>query len=544
MQPAQTPSAELVGDGSTDTLAFSFYLDATSLTEAGSQLRVRLITYDADTGAVDTVETLTEGVDYTVVITPKDSEAGDLAYPGGTITFAVAPEVDQTAYADRVTSVAQPTIFPTGGQLNLRTLEQRLDYLTRIDQEQDLQLSRIPFSTDPTAEPVLWYATSEDYGKYAAIDLSGNAVFVTEVDIGNLTLTNQGNGYIGYGGTTNEIRFSSAFSYDEDAELQTVVNLDATSITGGEVIVGDTGTEGSGINIGGVTYESSFKVSDIDGTNYAQTILHRHSTTLEPVIVFARSNSNTSAHSDVITGQGIGTIYAAGWAGSNYKLFGQAGFFVDVNGTVSNTSAPGCFKVLLTPNGSTTLTEVLSITEDGAATFAGDIEAANVDVTGDVTGPNVTRTIARSSGLVTVGNTDVETTLLSFTLAAGALSTNRAVRIRLFGIWSHDGDAANTCTFKLKYGSTTLVSGLSLIASASVSNEPCWIELELRANNSANAQIGHGIRMSDNGSTIHNQDYATATENSANALTVAVTAQWDTADASETVSLASEAILV
>ena len=156
----------------------------------------------------------------------------------------------------------------------------------------------------------------------------------------------------------------------------------------------------------------------------------------------------------------------------------------------------------------------------------------------------MTRTLARSAGLITVGNTDVETTLLSFTLAAGALSTNRAVRIKLFGRWSHDGDAVNTCTFKLKYGSTTLVSGLILIAAAPVSNEPCWIELELRANNSANAQIGHGIRMTDNGATIHSQGYGTATENSANALTVAVTGTWATADSSETVSLASEAILV
>jgi hypothetical protein len=64
-------------------------------------------------------------------------------------------------------------------------------------------------------------------------------------------------------------------------------------LTATKLIAGDPGTEGTGINIGGVTYESTFKVSDINGTNFAQTILHRHSTTLEPLIVGARNNSDT-----------------------------------------------------------------------------------------------------------------------------------------------------------------------------------------------------------------------------------------------------------
>lgn len=151
----------------------------------------------------------------------------------------------------------------------------------------------------------------------------------------------------------------------------TTVNLTAADVTasgtiiGLEAKIGNVGTEGSGINIGGTTYESSFKVSDIDGTNYAQTILHRHSTTLEPLIVGARSNSNTTAHTDVSTGQNLFTVYAAGWAGSNYKLFGSQSFGVDSAGTVSNTSAPGVYSLKLTPDGSTTLNEVLNIDSKG-----------------------------------------------------------------------------------------------------------------------------------------------------------------------------------
>ncbi len=235
MQPVNTPYAELVGDGSSTEIEFDFSVDIASTSPSGSQSypRVRLITYDEDTGALESVETLTYGTDYTVSLTAKDSEAGDLAYPGGTITLTVAPEDYQTVYVDRVSPLTQSTIFPTGGQLNLRTLEAKLDYLTRIVQEQELDLSRIPVSSDPTAQPVLWYATEDDWGKYAFLDLSGNAVFVTEVETGTLTLTNQGVRRVGYGGDTDEIRFDGNFTYNEDTDTLGVVNLSvSTGITG------------------------------------------------------------------------------------------------------------------------------------------------------------------------------------------------------------------------------------------------------------------------------------------------------------------------
>src|SRR5574343_239388 len=107
-----------------------------------------------------------------------------------------------------------------------------------------------------------------------------------------------------------------------------------------DLSVGDQGTEGSGINIGGITYQSSFKVSDINGTHYAQSIFHRHSTTLEPLLLGARSNTDTSGHADVAPGQGLFTIFASGkWVLS------------------------------LTPNGSTTLTPRLTVVSSGKTTI-------------------------------------------------------------------------------------------------------------------------------------------------------------------------------
>ena|SRR3990167_849994 len=135
--------------------------------------------------------------------------------------------------------------------------------------------------------------------------------------------------------------------------------------------VGDVGTEGIGININGTNFQSTFKVSDIDGANYAQTILHRHSTIAEPLIVGARTNSDTAAHASVVLGQNCLTIYGVGWAGANYKVFGAISFGVDSTGTVSDTSAPGRVRIQVTPDGSLVPADAITITNDKKVTLAG-----------------------------------------------------------------------------------------------------------------------------------------------------------------------------
>lgn len=191
--------------------------------------------------------------------------------------------------------------------------------------------------------------------------------------------------------------FATASGSQASQNLKTNTGFTFNSSTGAfgvtSAIIGDPGTEGSGINVVGVTFNSSFKVSDIDGTNYAQTILHRHSTTLEPVIVGARSNSDTSSHADVTNGQGVFSLYGVGWAGSNYKFFGSFTIGVDDTGTISNTSSPGKWTFNVTPNGSTTPATWLTVTNDSKATFGGALS-----VTGHTTFEGVTSTGATGTG--------------------------------------------------------------------------------------------------------------------------------------------------
>jgi len=148
----------------------------------------------------------------------------------------------------------------------------------------------------------------------------------------------------------------------------------------GGVDVGDPGFEASGININGVTYTTGLRVNDIGGSNAAQMVIHRHSTTLQPLLLGARSNTNDNTHAAVTTGQSLFTTFASGWTASHYDLFGSSDFKVGT-GTVSATSSPGKWVLSLTPDGSNLPTACITVDSDKSAVFAGDISGTNLSGT-------------------------------------------------------------------------------------------------------------------------------------------------------------------
>ena len=85
--------------------------------------------------------------------------------------------------------------------------------------------------------------------------------------------------------------------------------------------VGDPGLEAAGINIGGVVYAHALRVNDIGLNTPVEMILHRHSTTIEPIFMGARSNSDDNTHAAVVADQGVLTFYGAGWTGAEYNIF-------------------------------------------------------------------------------------------------------------------------------------------------------------------------------------------------------------------------------
>jgi hypothetical protein len=133
--------------------------------------------------------------------------------------------------------------------------------------------------------------------------------------------------------------------------------------------VGDVGGEGSSVTVGGATYDSALKVSDIGGTKVAMDIIHRHSTTLAPLILSVRSNSDTSTPAAVTDGQSLFQLYGAGWDGTDYAL--AAEISLEVDGTPGANDMPGRITFLTSPDGTQVPVEVMRISQN-----------ANVKITG------------------------------------------------------------------------------------------------------------------------------------------------------------------
>lgn len=133
-------------------------------------------------------------------------------------------------------------------------------------------------------------------------------------------------------------------------------------------------TEESGINVNGTVYDSCFRINDIGGTAPAQAIFHRHSTTLAPLLMGARTNDDTSGHTAITNGQSTLSLYGTGWTGSHYDITSQIDFSADATGTISPTSSPGRIRFFTTPDGSNTPAVALTLDKDKKASFSGDVD--------------------------------------------------------------------------------------------------------------------------------------------------------------------------
>lgn len=143
-------------------------------------------------------------------------------------------------------------------------------------------------------------------------------------------------------------------------------------------IVGDPGTEDGGIVIQGSTFESLLKVSDLGGSNEAMFIVHRHSTSLGPVIVTSRSNSDDETHAIVTSGQDVGTWYGVAWDGVDYAYAAAISMFVD--GTPGSNDMPGRLAFFTVPDAGSALTERFRISSFGGWGIGG----ANYGTAGQV----------------------------------------------------------------------------------------------------------------------------------------------------------------
>jgi hypothetical protein len=172
--------------------------------------------------------------------------------------------------------------------------------------------------------------------------------------------------------TTGKLIQNSGILIDD---LNNVTGINELN-TAAKVEVGDPGLETAGIDIAGTVYATKLRVNDIGGTQPAQQVIHRHSTTLPAALIGARANSDTSAHANVANNQVLFRIVPAGYAGTNYKAFGYIDFLAST-GTISDTSAPSRMEFYTVPNGSLAPTLAMTIGSNQVVAFANSPTGVN-----------------------------------------------------------------------------------------------------------------------------------------------------------------------
>ena len=141
MIPEIEPYNNYRGDGSATQFDFDFYIEDSS----------QLVVQHTSSGGI--ISTLTKDIDYTI------NEIGN--NNGSYITFPLAASSYSTLTSDEVISlyltlpIAQESEYGTSSELDLKSLEYSLDYLTRICQIMNRQIVRaakVPEGSDIDAD--------------------------------------------------------------------------------------------------------------------------------------------------------------------------------------------------------------------------------------------------------------------------------------------------------------------------------------------------------------------------------------------------------
>lgn len=219
-------------------------------------------------------------------------------------------------------------------------------------------------------------------------------------------------GQIIYGGTVS----------GEDLRLSSTSNADKGRIIlddGSRTDIGNAGLEPNGVNVNGTTYDTLLRVNNFGAGMQAQFMVHRHSSTLAPIIMGSRSISNDITHTAVLTGTELLKLLGVGYTGSHYDQFASISFQAD-SGEISTTSSPGRLVFNITANGAQTPTEALRISQDKTTQLSGklDINGNAILNSGELTLPTLTDMLVGRNTIDTLTNKTLTTpTIGNFTNA-------------------------------------------------------------------------------------------------------------------------------
>jgi hypothetical protein len=157
---------------------------------------------------------------------------------------------------------------------------------------------------------------------------------------------------------------------------------------------------------------------------------------------------------------------------------------------------------------------------------------------------NVIQILDRDVTSHNVVNTITETSVYSFSVPGGSLSTNRQIRLHLVGDVLNNSAGTLALQIKIKYGATTVATFAGSVSNAGGANRaPIEVRCTIDAANATNAQVsfssavmpGNGVNNSTNGVadatfSIHHSSHLSMAEDSTAAKTLSVTYQWNGVD--------------
>lgn len=187
------------------------------------------------------------------------------------------------------------------------------------------------------------------------------------------------------------------------------------------------------LGIGASNLLSSAVQGQLSNDGFATWAISAHGVTSDPVgaLLGYRSRGTNASPSIVSDGDSLFQFFARGYDGTAYR--NSAGFFFEVDGTPGAGDMPGRIRVMVSPDGTSTLSEAFRFSNDLSALAAGKLTSNAA--TGGVgyssgAGGTVTQATDKSTG-VTVNKVSGSITMNNAALGASSLAsfvvTNSAV---------------------------------------------------------------------------------------------------------------------
>lgn len=207
-----------------------------------------------------------------------------------------------------------------------------------------------------------------------------------------------------------------------------------------------------------------------------------------------------------------------------------------------NTNAAIAFSKLATLSrgnvligNSSNVAAAVDVNDSGKILVGDGTDLNSVSVSGDATlssagvvtlSSSFEKLLYKSTTAITINNDASETTIVSYSVPGGTLSTGNYLMVTVEGSWLNNTGSNATITMSLKFGATTVASAGTGNVATNANTKHYRAVATLVAQGATNSQWG-GIYQSPN-ATASASDDGTAAEDSTGAKTLVITAQLST----------------